>query len=354
MKSEPAVPPSALVEAVAGAARDWRDPEHPARVEAVRRTLDAPNRFTEEALAFAVNAATHRLTPEALRAWWGERPAPTPCAVAVVPGEGGAPLAGLRAALAVVLAGHRCVFCSPEDAPAFVPAFAETVQQHGAGEVFTTSASPKAAITRAEAALGGGGSGAQGAFKRLCNAANLPPARRHWRGASFSVAVLDGEENEEAREGLAEDALLYEGRGRESVRLVWAPAGTAPDAYLGAMAHFRAVFPAHPDTPGALQMQKAFLDARDQPYAHGEGLEFLMSRGTPEVQAPGHLRWAEYDALGEVQQWLDAHAVDVHAVVALSTLGGRASPPARPPGTVHRQVLDAAGTGSLLDFTAGL
>lgn len=351
---------SGRIQAVARIARAWRDPEHEARAEAVQQTLDAPNRFTEEALAFAVNAATHRLTEEALTAWLGERTAPAkPEAVAVAPGEARAPLAGLRSALAVWFAGHQCVFRPPEASPALVPAFMEAVQQQAGDDAFATASILSDALDRAGGAVGGGDAEARAAFEKACAEAQIPPARRCWRGAAFSVAVLDGNEDDDAREGLAEDALLYEGRGRSSVRLIWAPAGTAPDPYLDAMAQFRGVFPAHPDTPGALQMQKAFLEARDRSHAHGEGLEFLVSRGAPEVQPPGHLRWTEYEEEEEVGDWLESPAANdasVHAVVAREALHERLASvaPVRAPGIVHRQLLGAPGAGDVLDFATGL
>lgn len=349
------------LQAVARAARAWRNPEHEARAEAVGQTLEAPNRFTEEALAFAVNAATHRLTEERLTAWLGERTAPAkPRTVAVAPGEEGAPTAGLRAALAVWLAGHRCVFCPPEASPALVPRFLATLQQETGEDPFATGPVLTDALDRADAAVGGGDGEARADFEARCAEAQIPPERRCWRVMAFTVAVLDGHEDGDAREGLAEDALLYEGRGRGSVRLVWAPAGMPPDPYLDAMARFRAVFPAHEDTAGALQMQKAFLEAQGQSHAHGEGLEFLVSRGAPEVQPPGHLRWTEYDEQGEVHDGLDARGdrdeSPVHAVVARPALHERLAGPAPvvSPGTAHRRLLNAPGAGEVLDFAAGL
>src|SRR5690625_7069703 len=63
------------------------------------------------------------------------------------------------------------------------------------------------------------------------------------------------------------------------------------------MAAFRGVFPAHEKTPGSLKMHQAMLAAVEHPHAYGEGLEFLVSKGPPEVQIPGHVRWSEYDDL---------------------------------------------------------
>ncbi|MGI9174425.1 MAG: hypothetical protein ACR2GR_03795, partial [Rhodothermales bacterium] len=70
----------------------------------------------------------------------------------------------------------------------------------------------------------------------------------------------------------------------------------------------------------------------------GDGLEFLMSKGTPEVQSPGHVRWSEYEDLGTVEQWLEAHAADVrHLTARPSVLGRLTTPlPAKPLGEAHR------------------
>ena len=342
------------IEAIVEAARDWREPEHAPRVEAVQRSLAAPNRFTEEALAFCINAAMHRLSPAALRSWWGGRHLPERSVVVGVRPGGTTPLAGLRAVLAAHLAGHRCLFLPSDRSPALVPAFAAALHQSGRDTSLETVRDEQQLVDRVEAVVGEGAAEEKAAFERHCEAAGLSAQRRHWRSDTYSVAVLDGEEDPEARERLAEDAFLLEGLGPQSVRLLWAPEGMEPDPYLEAMAHFRAFFPAHADTPGALQMQQAFLEARGQSHAYGEGLEFLLSRGAPGAQAPGHLRWSEYDDLEEVCSWLTAHASEVHAVVARPALSEKLPLPVLAPGTVHRQYLEGPGSREALSFIASL
>jgi hypothetical protein len=184
------------------------------------------------------------------------------------------------------------------------------------------------------------------ALVAACEAAGVPPARRLLRPPRLAVAVLDGSEPEAARDGLAEDVLLYDGQSRRSVRLVWAPTGAAPDALLDALATFRGAVPAHPDTPGTLRMQQAFLEARGASHAYGDGLAFLVSRGAPEPQPAGHLRWSEYDALADVGAWLASEAApDALAVVARPALHARLRPhlpggvPLVPPGHLHRRPL---------------
>ncbi len=331
----------ALVEAVARAAVAWRDPAHPARAGAAAQSLEAPNRFTEEALAFAINQQMHALRREALYAWIGGRRARTARTVGVLH-PGNVPLAGLQDLLAVVLTGHRYRGALSSKSPYLLPAFAEEVRQEGAGDVPVASAEAEALFAGAQAIIATGNDETRAWAEAQCEAHDIPPARRLLRGRRYAAAVIDGHESEDEREGLAEDVLLHEGYGCRNVALLWAPAGLSPDPYLKALAAFRGVFPVHPALPGALQMQQAFLEATDQPHAYGEDLEFLVSRGAPDVQRPGHLRWTAYDDLDEVRDWIEAHRGRLQLVVARSSLAERlpASLPLTPPGTAQRPPLD--------------
>jgi hypothetical protein len=156
-----------------------------------------------------------------------------------------------------------------------------------------------------------------------CENHGIPEARRLLRGHRYAVAVIDGKEREAEREKLAEDALLHEGYGCRNVALIWAPEGLRPDAYLESFALFRGVFPAHKDSAGALQLQKAFLEALDLPHAYGDGLAFLVSKGPPEVQRPGHVRWVEYQDLDEAGRWLREHAGEIQLITARPEVGRR-------------------------------
>ncbi len=343
---------AAFIEAVAAAALAWRDPAHPARAAAVAKTLEAPNRFTEEAVAYAVNVEMHRLTAEALRAWLADRAAAHPGAVGVLH-EGRVPMGDLAEGLAVALTGHCWLGAVPEASPYLLPAFAEEVRRHAAD--FPARFLPHEALAReAEALVAGGGDEARAYAAAVREAGGIPPERCFHRAARFSVAVLDGRETEAEREGLAEDALLHEGLSPRNVAIIFAPRGTPPDPYLEAFALFRSVFPAHPRTPGALRMQKAMLEAFGAPHAYGEGLEFLMSKGDPEPQAPGHLRWSEYDRPDEVALWLAEHAEALACVVARADVAKRlpSSLPWTAPGQAHRPPLDPSDP--LLEFLAGL
>jgi hypothetical protein len=118
------------------------------------------------------------------------------------------------------------------------------------------------------------------------------------------------------------------------------------------MARFRGLFPAHEDTPGTLQMQQAFLEARDEPHAYADGLEFLVSRGAPEPQRPGHVRWAESDGLDTFRSWLADHEEEVYAVVSRRHLHDQLPDrrPLRTPGGLHVPPLDDEEGREVVDF----
>jgi hypothetical protein len=336
----PASAREALITALARVAKAWRDPAHPPRAEAAAQTLAAPNRFTEEALAFAVNQQMSLLRPEALRAWIGDRHAASARVVGVL-NAGNIPMVGLQDFLAVVLAGHRYVGAVSSKSPVLLPAFVEAVRQE-APALAASFAPVEALWTQAEAVLATGSDETRAWVEVQGMQHGIPAVRRLARGHRYAVAVIDGLETEAERDGLAEDALLHEGLGCRNVALIWAPQGMAPDVYLDSFAAFRGVFPPHPETPGALSMQQAFLAALDLPHAYGDGLEFLLSKGEAEVQGPGHLRWVEYDDLGQVAAWLAGHRDDLQLVVARPPVAARlpADLPIVPPGEAQRPPLD--------------
>jgi hypothetical protein len=333
-------PIEARIRAIAETARRWSDPEHPPRVEAVERTLAGPGRFTEEAVAFAVNQQMHELTAPALGAWIRGRRSRRPLRVGVL-GAGNVPLADLQDFLAVVLTGHEFVGSVSSRSPALLPAFVDELEtlQADLGARFVPAAELVASV---DALIASGSDETIERVREACERRGIGEGRRLLRGHRFGVAVIDGKETEPEREGLAEDVLLHEGYGCRNVALVWAPRNLEPDPYLHALAAFRAVFPVHPEMPGALAMQRAYLRAIDQPHAFGEGNEFLLSRGEPEVQRPGHVRWTEYDELSDAVTWIQSHADRIQVVAARSELQPALpqSLPLTEPGTAQRPPLD--------------
>lgn len=344
---------NAYIEALAAVAADWRDPEHSTRASAVEDTLGAPNRWTEQALTHALNRWMQCLTVERLTSWLGEEPVSPSSAVGVLHADTG-PLAGFRDAVAAWGLGQDYLGCLSESSPFLLPTFAEEVSAQ-CQDLQIRFAEEDALYKEADAVLAQPSESGE-AIRTDCHDNGIPPEQRLIRSPVFSVGVLDGHESEDEMERLAEDMLLFEGMGRRRLALLWAPRGHPPDSYLEAMARFRGLFPAHPDTPGTLQMQQAFLEARDEPHAYADGLEFLMSRGDPAPQRPGHIRWSEYDDLDDVEGWIDDHEEEVHAIIARRHLHDQLPDERRlrTPGGVHIPTLDDEEGKETVAFLRGL
>ncbi|MEZ4698743.1 MAG: hypothetical protein R2834_00315 [Rhodothermales bacterium] len=315
-----ATDPSALIEALSAVADLWRDPEYPDRAEAVEKTLALPNTFTEEAVAFAINQQVALLTSDALHAWMAGRRTTHPRPVSVL-NAGNIPFVELQDWLAVLLTGHSYRGTLSSRSPYLLPAFAAGVAARGV-ELPSVFGPLARSLTPDSAVIASGGPDALAAVARMAEERGIPGERQLLRGHRYSVALLSGREGEDELERLAEDTLLHEGRGCRNIAIIWAPAGQQPDALLEAFAAFRGVFPAHPKTPMTLKMRQAMLHAVGVPHAYGEDLSFLLSKGAPEEQEPGHVRWAEYESMEEVTAWLQAE-VDAIQLVAASpgTLG---------------------------------
>jgi hypothetical protein len=311
---------AALIEAMVRTAGLWRDPEHPPRARAIEATLACENRFTLEALAFAIDQQMSSVTVDSISNWLSGRRAAQAVEVGVL-SAGNVPLAGFQDLLAVLLTGHSYFGVTSSKSPALLPAFVEdagsTVGERARFGSFDDM------LGRVSAVIATGSDETRDMVKQRASDAGIPPERMLLRGSRYSVAVIDGSETVDDLDGLAEDILLHEGLGCRNVAIVFADERQSPDALLEAMARFRGVFPAHERTPGALTMQRAMLAAVDAPHAYGDGLEFLVSKGEPDVQIPGHVRWTPYGEIGEACSWIDRHESELQVLASSSTVGRR-------------------------------
>jgi len=332
-----------MIEAVARAAMRWRIPEHELRQKAVRATLQAPNRFTPEALDFAINQQMGLLEGSRLRTWIGGRQVQSPCVVGVLC-AGNVPFAGLQDLLAVTGGGHRYLGAVSRKSPVLLPAFAA---EAGLDARFVA---PEEVWQGAEAIIVTG-TDATCAWAQTCAIQRgLSPNRCLLRGHRYSVAILDGQENDREKAQLAEDVLLHEGLGCRNVAIIWAPAGCQPDPYVEYFKYFRETFPTHPDTSAVLEVQQSLLEALAWPYVSGEAKGYLLSRGPPEPQGPGHVRWVSYTDLGTVEAWLTAHKNELQCVFARESLTTAVSTETL--GSAQRPALDWRPDGQ--DITAFL
>lgn len=355
-------PVRARVDILAEVAERWSDADFAPRAKAVEATIAADNLFTEEATAFALNQLTATATPSALAAAvvGEERAAISSGSAPAVYIRHGAstPVDGLREVMVAVAAGCAVWCIVPDASPALVPAFLRSLRE--AGEAHMENESPEIggdahpvdasvidalpdAVDARDVLLVPAGAEADD-LRAAWETAGGAADRVIQRTRTMTVGIIDGSEPEEERHNLAEDALLHEGGSTASLKVLWAPDELTPDPMLQAMADFRGVFPAHDDTPGTLEMQRAFLEAQDASHAYAAGMQFLVSRGDPEPQRGAHLRWSEYTDLSEVAAWVEAHAPDIGAVAVRASLQPRL-PDALQPAALRERGIDLIEPG---------
>ena len=337
--------------AIAEAAEAWSDPEYPLRIEAVTRALEASNKFTQEAVAFAVNQHMSQLQLSKLNRWLQEKLAASPQKVMLFH-HGRVPLEELRAWVGIVASGHWHIGVYEEEPPYLLCAFIEDVR--GRYQALKSTCTDLAEeLPSLDAVIAMGVDDAE-ALLAYFDDRELKKHKGHLiRQKRQGVCILDGKESANDMERLAEDVLLHEGVAEENVSVIWAPAELNPDPYLEAFALFRSIFPAHERTAGSLQMQKAFLAAQNAAHAYGDGLEFLVSKGDPAFQEPGHIRWVPYANKNEVESWVDANKHVVQHVTARTGLQGMLSfaAPVLSFGESHRSTLETDRTSNdVLDF----
>ncbi len=276
----------------------------------------------------------------ALLEWVKGRTISTPQVVGVL-NAGNIPLVALQDWLAVVLtgAGYRGVLSSRS--PFFLPAFAlEVFDRYPHLDIDFVAFEDL--FDEISALIASGSDETMSIVQALCLEHGLDEQRQLLRGNRYSMAVLTGNESATEKECLAEDVLLHEGMGCRNAAILWAPEGLSPDSYLDAFAVFRSVFPPHERTPGALKMKQAFLDAIGASHAYSDGLEFLVSKGEPEQQEPGHIRWAEYRTQEELVSWIRDHEGELQLIIAgrQGIKGLEGTVPVLPFGEAQRPSLD--------------
>lgn len=284
----------------------------------MEKTLAAPNTFTEEAVEFAIDQQMDGVTEAALNAWIGQRKIKEGCRVGVI-NAGNVPLVGLQDLLAVLVCGHSYVGVLSSKSPYLLPAFVNTLLDQGA-DIKAKFVGRDEMWGRVDAVIATGSDEAIAQIKVLVGRQGLTPDRCLFRGNRYGIAILNGFESENDLDGLALDVLLHEGMGCRNVALIMVPEGLEPDNCLKHFAEMRGVFPAHPSTSGRLSMQQAYLAATGQPHAYGDGLEFLLSKGAPEIQPPGHVRWVEYRDQDELVSIIEALRDEIQCIVAQEEL----------------------------------
>lgn len=318
---------SLYITALVETAEAWSALDYNIRREAELLSLDAQNRFTEEALVFAINQQMSQLTADGLKSWIPDVASESKTIGVLNPGN--IPFVGLQDFIAVTLSGHQYAGTVSSKSPALLPAFVNDLKnrlekyasfENGFKPEFISF---EDLLICADAIIASGSDETIKIVEDACSENGIKKNCRLLRRNRFSIAVLSGAESAAELESIAEDALLHEGLGCRNVSIIWAPESATPDALLNAMAEFRAAFPVHPDTAGSLKMTQAYMRAVDQPHGYGDNMEFLVSKGEAEIQMPGHIRWVEYTNLADVKHWMDTHQSHLQLVVCSAPIADK-------------------------------
>lgn len=307
-----------IVSAIVRIAANWQNLDYAVRQDAIDRSLEADNWFTEAAINFAVNQQMDLLSEPKLTAWQSELGWREDSCVGVL-NPGNIPFVELQDFLAVVLSGQTYKGTLSKKSPALFPAFlSDLLEEYPDLRADLTDLDE--ILESANAIIGSGSDETMAMVADRSEAEGIPITHRWLRPNSHSVAILDGRENKDALVSLAEDVLLHEGQGCRNVSLVFAPVDMSIDPVLDAFATFRGMFSAHPNTTGTLKMQQAFLKAVETPHAFADDHQFLISRGEAEIQLPGHLRWVSYENFDEVTNWLAENRTRTQCIVSDSKM----------------------------------
>ncbi len=324
-----------MFEAVAEAAARWRSEDLPSRRAAVETTLKAPNRFTREALTFAIEQQMEGLSAPALRSWIGAPVRAARCTVGVL-SAGNVPMVGLQDLLAVTLSGHRFLGSVSRKSPALLRAFATDA---GLDVTFVDA---HMLFECADAVITTGSDRTRTWAAAMARQHGIALGRCLLRGHRFSAAVVDGQEDAHERHCLAMDALLHEGMGCRSVALILAPIGVNQGPYVASMKRLRSAFPAHPVTSRALGAPHALLEALAVPHSGSAKCGFLVSCGEATAQGPAHIRWVSYDDWQHAMRMLSTMQDRLQRTFVRRGLIDQVPPtlPAEPLGQAQRPALD--------------
>ena len=302
-------------EAICQAAFNWLNSSHSARLRAVNATLSARNRFTPQALDFAIDQVMGLIKWKPLSDWIRGRNATRSLKVGVFC-AGNIPFAGLQDLLAVSLTGHQFLGVISRKSPALLPAFAEEAclpARFVTADVVWNE-SDAIVVTGTDATI---------EWALACaEERGIQPSRRLLRGNRYSVAIIDETDTFSDACTLASDVLMNEGMGCRSVAIVWTPKGLDPEPYWRGFQSFRRRFPPHGTTVASLKSQASLLEALGKPHVYGSDDGYLISPGPAVPQGPGHLRWCQYTQFDEVTQWLESHKLQIQCVFAGEKLLG--------------------------------
>ncbi len=311
-----------IADAFAEAARLWLRPGFADRVLAVEATLKCSNTFTPEALEEAVSSIMSRVQRGALDSWIAGRFSGSPLPVAVL-NAGNIPFVGLYDLLAVACTRHEYIGIVSSKSPQLLPSFVSTVARF-LPQLRVSFTDFNTALYRCEALIATGADTTLNQIVSEAGRAGVDPRRTLLRGTRISVAVLDGREGNDELDGLARDTLLHEGRGCLNACIIFAPADRDWGPLLASMDRLRLRYPPHQSTVQTIRQEVRLYKATGQRYHERSGV--LLVDGEPEPGRPGVVVWSRYSTLQDVENWIDANAGRLQAVISPARIGLRTGP----------------------------
>jgi hypothetical protein len=297
--------------ALAETAGRWSNRDFTERSEAVRLTLECPNTFTPEAIAYAVDTVMPRITIDGLRHWIDGR-RPTDQETVAVLNAGNVPFVGLQDLLAVIAVGHRYCGVLSSKSPHLLPAFSRTLTAALSG-ISIEFDRLQGALAKADRLLATGADSTISAVSSRAARAGIHRPRQLCRGTRFSVGVMDGRESQGERLGIALDAILHEGRGCLNASVLFVPMGFSASDLAMDFSRVRDDFPPHAETLDALDYEERLLAATGQRFTAGSG--FILVEGDPSPRRPGVVVLTAYRKISEVEDWIQRNESLLQTVI---------------------------------------
>lgn len=270
----------------------------------ITRSIEHNGWFTREDVLRAVDAIrTEMLDGAKLREWAQHYPtATTPRRVAVIM-AGNIPLVGFFDLLCVILSGHACYLKASSKDSVLMGYVVERLKEI-APEVPIYAYNPN---DKYDMAIATGGDDANRYFRE-----HFHGTRTLLRGSRHSVAILDGSEREEELRGLTLDITAYSGLGCRSVSMIFLPRGTA--------LRLPHTTPINPKMAGGMRSLRALYTLQQRAYVDYGAFIALHSDSFPAQL--GIVSLVEYDDIGDVEAWIDAHKDTIQCIATHMPIAG--------------------------------
>lgn len=260
--------------------------------------------FTPRDIIQAVDAIrSEMLVRERLVEWLAHYPIATePKRVAVIM-AGNIPLVGIFDLLCVIAAGHTCcVKPSSKDRVLmrYIIGLLHEIEPAVMIEEYV-------ATDHYEMAIATGGDDANAYFRE-----HFATTRTLLRGSRHSIAILDGTESREELQGLYTDITSYSGLGCRSVSMIFLPRGTA--------LRLPHTTPINPKMAGGMRSLRVLYTLQQRAYVDYGAFIALHSDSFPAQL--GIVSLVEYDDIGDVEAWIDAHKDTIQCIATHMPIAG--------------------------------